>query len=279
MKKTEVPKEELRFKAFSYFRLMARILFSFTLLFFASSLAFGQRIEDSEKFKKRQLHANDAVLINPSYNAQFPLVDMAKRFGFNSNVGLFIGYKFGKNWFAGLEGNYLFGSMVKENQILNNISTVDGQQITNEGHINPNKLSEEGFSIKAEAGKIFRVSKKIPESGIYLLTGFGLLQHKILITQPARLVPQLDKTYRKGYDRMSNGPVLSLATGFMFTERKKLLKFNIGCQADIAFTKNRRAWNFDEERKDNTQRYDVFVGIKVGFIIPVYTNKDNVDLY
>lgn len=256
-----------------------RNFFSAILLIFLTHLVSAQNIEDSEKFKRRMAHTDDAVIINPSYNAQFPLLDMKKRFGFNSNIGLFLGYKIGNNWIVGLEGNYLFGSNVKENQILNKISTADGQQITNEGRIQPNKLSEEGFSIKAEGGKIFRITNKLPQSGIYILGGVGFLQHRILITQPERLVPQLNKVYRKGYDRMSNGAVVSLATGFMFVERKTLLKFNIGCQADIAFTKNRRAWNFDEERKDNTQRYDMFIGVKFGIIIPVFTNKDNVDLY
>lgn len=252
---------------------------AFLPFFFALLTASAQYIESTEKFQKRQAHADDAVLINPSYNAQFPFADMKKRFGFNSNIGLFIGYKFGKNWIAGLEGNFLFGSVVKENQILNQISTPDGQQITTEGNINPNKLSEQGFSIKAEGGKIFRITKKLPGSGVYLLGGFGLLQHKILINAPSRLVPQLNSTYKKGYDRMSLGPVVSLATGFMFVERKTLLKFNVGCQVDVAFTKNQRPWNFDENRKDRTQRYDIFVGAKLGIIIPVFTNKDNVDLY
>lgn len=258
---------------------MTRKIIAFVFTFGFVGFVFSQNIEDSKKFQRRQLHVNNAILINPSYNAQFPLGDMKKRFGFNSNIGLFLGYKVGNNWIVGVEGNFLFGNNIKENSILTKISTADGQQITTEGYINPNKLSEQGFSIKAEGGKIFRITKKLPQSGIYLLGGFGFLQHKILITQPTRLVPQLNKTYRKGYDRMSNGPVVSLATGFMFVERKTLLKFNIGCQADIAFTQNRRPWNFDEERKDNTQRLDIFIGAKFGIIIPVFTNKDNVDLY
>lgn len=257
---------------------MTRFSIAILLVFF-THLVSAQNIEDSEKFKKRIAHTNDAVLISASYNAQFPFGDMKKRFGFNSNIGFFLGYKIGNNWIVGVEGNYLFGSNVKENQILNKISTADGQQITNEGRIQPNKLSEEGFSFKAEGGKIFRITKKLPQSGIYILGGVGFLQHRILITQPERLVPQLSKVYRKGYDRMSNGAVVSLATGFMFVERKSLLKFHFGCQADIAFTQNRRAWNFDEERHDDTKRMDIFVGVKFGLVIPVFTNKDNVDLY
>ena len=257
---------------------MNKKIFSFFLLMLGLQQAFGQ-LADSEKFKKRAANANNVVIISPSYNAQFPFGNMKDRFGFNSNVGMMLSYRFGKSWIAGVEGNYLFGNKVKENNILANITTSEGKHITNEGYLVDTKLSEEGFSVKAVGGKVFRVSKRLPGSGIFLLGGLGYLQHKILIQAPTRLVPQLDKTYRKGYDRLSNGPVLSLGTGFMFMERKKLLNFYLGCQADIAFTRNIRAWNFDQGKKDNTQRKDIFVGVKFGFIIPVYTNKDNEDLY
>ncbi|HEY0262027.1 MAG TPA: hypothetical protein VGB95_03315, partial [Chitinophagales bacterium] len=98
----------------------------FSLFFFALVSASAQYIESSEKFLKRQGHVNDALLINISYNAQFPFANMKQRFGFDSNFGLFLGYKFGKNWIAGIEGNFLYGSTVKENTMLSQISTSDG---------------------------------------------------------------------------------------------------------------------------------------------------------
>jgi hypothetical protein len=109
--------------------------------------------------------------------------------------------------------------------------------------------------------------------------GIGFIQHKILIQAPTRLFPQLDKTYRKGYDRMSNGALFSLSTGFKFLERKKLLSFNIGAIAELGLTQNRRAWDFDLDKKDTKKRTDLFVGVKLGWIIPILTNKDNVDLF
>lgn len=135
---------------------------------------------------------------------------------------MMLSYRFGKGWMAGVEGSYLFGNKVKENTILSGIST--SEHITNEGYLVDTKLSEEGFSVKAVGGKVFRVSKRLPGSGIFLLGGLGYLQHKILIQAPTRLVPQLDKTYRKGYDRLSNGPVLSLGTGFMLNRTKKTVE-------------------------------------------------------
>ncbi len=252
---------------------------AFTLLLTITFIGTNAQLAESEKFKRREKSTNNAILINPSYNAQFPFGNMKQRFGFNSNVGMLIGLRTTYNWLVGIEGNYLFGRQVKETNMLSSILTEDLQLISNEGKLITPKISEEGFSIKIVGEKLFNVIPKLKGSGLYLQAGVGFIQHHILIQAPTRLVPQLDKTYRKGYDRMSYGALLSLGTGFKFLERKKLLSFNIGCQADFGFTQNRRAWNFDEGRKDNTKRLDIFVGVKVGWIIPIMINKDNVDLY
>jgi hypothetical protein len=237
------------------------------------------QLAESDKFKKREKATNNAILINPSYAAQFPFEDLKKRFGFNSNVGMLIGLRTTYNFFIGVEGNYLFGNQVKENSILKDIITEDFQVITIEGKLITPRIRQEGFSVKAVGEKVFRIFPKLKGSGLYLQAGVGFIQHKILIQAPTRLVPQLDKTYRKGYDRMSNGALLSIGSGFKFLERKKLLRFNVGCHADFGFTPNRRAWNFDEGKSDNRKRLDIFVGVKFGWIIPILINKDNVDLY
>jgi hypothetical protein len=241
--------------------------------------SLNAQLSESDKFKKREKATNNAILINPSYAAQFPFADLKNRFGFNSNVGMLLGLRTTYNFFVGIEGNYIFGNQVKENTILNDIVTEDFQLITIEGKLITPRIRQEGFSIKAVGEKVFNVIPKLKGSGIYLQAGVGFIQHKILVQAPTRLVPQLDKTYRKGYDRMSNGALVSVGTGFKFLERKKLLSFNIGCHADIGFTQNRRAWNFDEGKSNNTNRLDIFVGAKFGWIIPILINKDNVDIY
>jgi hypothetical protein len=254
-----------------------RIFFFICCIFIFSSNTIAQ-LSESEAFKKRAKRLDNAVLINPSYSANFSLLDLKQRFGFYSNVGMLLGLRLQSNWMVGVEGNFLFGNTVKETNILNKILPPDLNMVSIEGEIQTPRISMEGFGVKFVGEKLFKVSKKLSGSGIFIQAGVGFIQHKILIRAPTRLFPQLDKTYRKGYDRMSNGFVTSLSTGFKFLERKKFLSFNIGATAELGFTQNRRAWNFDEERKDSKQRLDMFVGVKLGWIIPVFLYKDNVDI-
>lgn len=253
-------------------------LFLLVGVVFSITLCNGQ-ISESDMFKKREKQVNNAVLINPSYTANFSFLDLKNRFGFSSNLSMLLGFRMNHNWMVGIEGSYLFGNSVKETDILNGIITNDLNLISTEGTQQRPKLTLEGFAVKLVGEKVFKVSSKLPGSGIFLQGGIGFIQHKILIQAPTRLFPQLDKTYRKGYDRMSNGALFSLSTGFKFLERKKFLSFNIGAIAELGLTQNRRAWDFDLEKKDTKKRTDLFVGVKLGWIIPVLMNKDNVDLF
>ena len=50
----------------------------------------------------------------------------------------------------------------------------------------------------------------------------------------------------------------------------KLLNFYAGFEFVQGFTKSQRDWIFDEMRKDNSNHLDLFYGIKVGWILPIY---------
>jgi hypothetical protein len=57
---------------------------------------------------------------------QVPLNDLRDRFGNNGIAGASVGYKFKKRWMLQAQWSYLFGNTVKENTILQAISTADG---------------------------------------------------------------------------------------------------------------------------------------------------------
>ena len=237
------------------------------------------QLENIQNIKKRSKTVNNAVLINAYYTALFPLGELSNRFGFGNNIGLNVSYKIKKNWQIGVEGAYYFGTDVKETSILNSIVASTGQLITTDGVLDNATLALSGFDFKLRVAKVFTVSKKHPNSGVMLSVAGGFLQHKIWINVSETKFPQLDKTYRTGYDRLTNGPEISTFLGYLYLERKKFLSFYGGVEFGAAFTKNQRAWNFDEMRRDDHQRYDMFVGIKVGWVIPIFTNKDNEEYY
>ena len=252
------------------------LLMSVCVLTFAfHSFAQTDSIENPQIIKKRALTANNAVLISPYYSALFPMGELKQRFGFCNNVGINISLKAKHNWLIGIEGAYLFGSKVKENPIIPILTYSTGQVIGIDGTLGDARLQLSGFQIALRVGKIIPFSKKHPNSGIVVSIAPGFIQHKILININTNNYPQLDADYKKGYDRMTNGPSVAGGLGYLFLERKRFLSFYGGLDYAIGFTQERRNWNFDQMSADHHQRLDMLIGIKLIWNIPVFTNKDN----
>ncbi len=251
------------------------ISFLLFILCFLKENTIAQNVEASaqgkaEKKKKKQFDPSNAVLFVPSYTAQFPFGNMADRFGFNSLFGMQIAYKMKKNWIIGVEGGFLFGTKVREYYILDNISTSTGQLVSQNNDLITMQPQEQGFNLKFNVGKVIPFSEKYPDAGLLLMTGIGFLEHKIALNVKANSLPQLDKIYRKGYDRMSNGPVISQFVGGIFLERKRFVSFYGGVQFDVGFTQGRRNFDFYSAAPLKDKRIDMFLGIKVGWVIPVF---------
>lgn len=230
----------------------------------------AQSAKQVKEKKKKNFEPGTALMIAPVYTAQFPFADMQKRFGFNNLIGMHLAYKAKKNWMIGLEGNFLFGNKVKEDYILDNISTTTGQFIGTDNSLIKIRGQERGGALKLIIGKTIPFSEKYPDAGLLLQTGMGFLQHKIAIDVRENILPQLNKTYRKGYDRMANGFVMSQLIGGIFMERKKFYSFYGGLQVDVAFTQGRRNYDFYSQAPLKDKRIDVFVGIKLGWVIPIF---------
>ena len=258
------------------------LIFLSTVLFFSSlQLLHAQEIEKDEKPKKskRLYDSNNAILISPTYTAQFPFGNMADRFGFNSRFGIHLAYKMSKNWIIGVEGGFLFGTTIREGYILDNISNPAGQHLSQNNDLIRVKPQQQGFDIKFTIGKIIPFSEKYPDAGLLVMTSFGFLQHMIAVNVRAASLPQLNKTYRKGYDRMANGPAISQFIGGIFLHRKTFASAYIGFQFDVAFTQGRRNYDFYNMAPLKDKRVDIFLGVKIGWIIPVFTTTSEKEYF
>lgn len=230
----------------------------------------------TEKIKKKSAKSeNNAVLITPYYTALFPVGELSNRFGFCNNVGMNISYKVKHNFIIGVEGSFIFGTRVKENPLSTISTATTGQLINQNNTLGDIPLQMSGFDIEFRVGKMFAFSRRHPNSGIILSLAPGFLQHKIWIHANTTTYPQLDNIYKQGYDRMTNGAMVGASLGYMYLEKKKFLSFYAGLDFKAGFTQERRNWNFDLMSADTHQRLDMLIGIKLAWVIPIFTNKDS----
>jgi len=238
-----------------------------------------EKPKTTDEGKKLKFEPSTAILFAPIYTAQFPFGSMGDRFGFNNLFGMQIAYKLKKNWLIAVEGNFLFGTKLKDNYVLDNISTSTGQFVSQNNDLIRVRSQEQGCNIKFEVGKIIPFSSKYPDAGLLIMTGGGYLQHKIALNVKESSLPQLNKTYRKGYDRLCSGPVISQFIGGVFLARRKFVSAYVGLQFDVGFTENRRNFDFYSMQKLSEKRIDMFSGVRVGWIIPVFLQASEKEYY
>ena len=114
---------------------------------------------------------------------------------------------------------------------------------------------------------------------VLIKAGIGILQHKILIDVDERRVPQLSPEYQTGYDRMARGVALSQFVGLIKLQREQFVNLYFGIELMEGFTKNQRGWDFHTNSKDDKLRFDMLIGLKLGWIIPVFTGQTNDTYY
>jgi hypothetical protein len=225
------------------------------------------------------------VLFIPSfsldYSFQIPGGDLAERFGNNSTIGSTFQLKLKSNFTLGFRSSFIFGSNVKQTGMFRYIKPEEGQFINSYGNLALVILSERGFHFSLEAGKIFPISKKNPDSGILLRGSAGLLQHKIKIENDGNNVPYIIGEYSKGYDRLTNGLCVSEFVGYIHYGESMIANFYAGVEFYQAWTQCRRDYNFDDLGPDLTKRNDFLYSVRLGWIIPLYKriNPDKYFLY
>ena len=230
----------------------------------------GQRITDS---------VFSAGLFSVNYAFQFPGGDLADRFGPNSEIGGSYKLKTRNNWLIGFQGGYIFGEKVKEDNIFRNISTSEGYIIDQGGTFGEVYLYERGYHFMGTLGKLVPLGKPNPNSGLLVELKAGYLSHKIRIENPNKGVTQLAGDYSKGYDRLTGGFCASQFLGYAFFSNNKLLNFFGGFECTEAWTQSLREYDFDNRSKDTRKRLDLFLGFKVGWIIPFYRKTGTVFYY
>lgn len=242
-----------------------RTLFSLAILVIAVNALSAQ---------KRNMRDSivSSGFVSATYGYYVPGGDLADRFGNNSTIGAYGGYKSNTNHFFALQWNYLFGEKVKEIGILDSIATTEGYIIDIEGKLADIRIFERGFTLHAQYGYVFPIKgfSPNPNSGLLVTIGVGMMQHKIRILDNGARSPQLRGDYLKGYDRMTSGISFSQFVGYWYMSSSRYVNFYAGLEAFQGITKSRRSWDYDLMRADTRTRTDLLWGVRVGWVIPLY---------
>ncbi|MFK8044388.1 MAG: hypothetical protein AB8B72_02755 [Crocinitomicaceae bacterium] len=238
------------------------VLFSLIFLPFFSA---GQRDLKSESIF--------TPIYGLTYKASLPGGDFADRWGFSNAIGAEINFKLKNNLTFGLESQFLFGNTFKEFEIFDNLLNEAGNITSMAGIQSEVLLLLRGGNFTGQLGYVFTNVGKGPNAGLWLNAGLGYQFHKIRIEHSFDEIPQFKDPYKKGYDKLSMGLVSKQFIGYLQQGSKQYFNFYAGFEFAQGFNRNVRTYNFDTEGPEPELRLDLFYGIKVGWMIPIYKRQ------
>ncbi len=223
-----------------------------------------------------QRSVRDSIISTPifalHYGGNATAGDLSDRYGYLNHIGILAGYKTNKNWFWGVDANFIFGNRIKLSDPFADIRDSKGYLTDANGDIASVILNARGFNANIAIGKVFPVLSPNSNSGIFVHGGAGFLAHKLRIETNNQVVPPIEGDYKKGYDRLTQGFNLHQFIGYSYMANRGLINFYGGFCAQEGFTKNQRTINFDEPEipVSTKTRLDIQYGFKVGWMIPIY---------
>ncbi len=247
--------------------MLKKLLFSIIIILLVHSLS-------------AQINARDSIVAafvpHVSYSYQFTAGDIAKRYGDNSTIGIGLSYKTSKNFLFSVDANFIFGSDIKNaDSVLWMVETDDGYIIDGNGTYALYALYERGYNINMSFGKILPIFDPNPNSGLMITAGLGYTLHRMKIDNQHQTAPQISGDYARGYDMLTGGLSLNQFIGWFYMGTSKIANFYGGFEFQQAFTHGLRDWNFSTMQKDNNKYVDLFFGIKVGWMLPIYQRAPN----
>lgn len=228
----------------------------------------------AQELKSIQKEPIPLVSVQVGYAHQWPGGDLALRFRDNSNLGLGIWRKGEKQWLLGVEAGFLFGNKVIEPGMLRNLINSAGQVVDQDGIMADVFLLQRGWALFGVAGRLITVIGPNPNSGLVLKVGGGYMRHKVRVQTQKNVVPQLEGEYLEGYDRLTAGPAVLGYAGYQHYGKRRFLNYHIGLEVMAGFTQPLRAFNFDTERYNSGDRFDLLTGIRAGLSLPIYRKPD-----
>lgn len=210
-------------------------------------------------------------ILEVAYNGFFPSGDFADRFGYTSQLGVNLGYKFRNGIYASTGAHALFSDVVREPGFLDNIEVLDRVLIADNGTLSGVRMIGSGIVVPLSVGKLFsRKTGNNRNSGFYVEAGGQYIQHRITISSREEEASSISGDYKKGYDRLTSGFGVREAFGYRHLANDGYVNFSIGFEFSQNITRSRRSINFDTGETSFSNRLDILSGFHFGWIFPLY---------
>jgi hypothetical protein len=227
---------------------------------------------------KAQVTARDTNAVIPmlrfSYAYQIPGGDLDERFNDHSSITFDFTTKFGNRLLLGVGGDFQFGGGVNEVNLLDSISTSEGQIIDGTGRFADIRIFQRGFRVYGNIGYLLGGPGPNPNSGFYAMGRVGFWQHQIRIENPGDLAPQLNATYAQYYDRLTNGLFFSESLGYQYLANNGYFNAFAAFEFTQGLTSGRREWQMDLRAPYDESRLDMTLGFRIGFALALYPKSN-----
>lgn len=226
-----------------------------------------------------QRNVKDSIIGSPligvHYGGNWTSGDLAERYGYFNHVGVSAGYKTNKNWYYGLDANFMFGNQTKITGIFDHLVDDKGNITDINGDIANVLIYPRGVNVNASFGRLFPVLSPNSNSGILVHVGAGYLLHRLRIETNEQVVPQIELDYKKGYDRLTMGVNFHQFVGYSFLANSGAYNFYGGFYIQEGLTKNQRTIFFDQPDVpvSTATRLDIQYGFRLGWYIPFYKRQ------
>lgn len=249
------------------------------IIVFILCLIFIFRLSGQEDSITLSVKTNPGFINIFSYGVDVPAGSIVEEYGLNLRFGMSTSFYFqNSNISIGISGDYLLGQKVKNDPIAK-LKTSDGYVISSGGLFPSLKISQRGLLFGAYVSKIIPFKPDKPRTGIRFDLGCYYLGYWINYNDEQGIIPQLEGEYKKGYDRMTGGFGIKEFIGYQYLDQKSKISFIAGFEFIQAWTKNLRYHIYDTATTDATRNFDMLFGVKAGWILPIYIEKNSDEIY
>ena len=214
-----------------------------------------------------------------SYQFFVPGGDLSDLYGVGNSIGAAFNVKMENNFEIGVNGNFIFGDQVNQENLLHEMRTSQDQILDDNAKFSEVFFYQRGWSVGVTASKIFPKFSPNPNSGIKVGIGAGYNQHWIRIEHQENAIPQLSDEYKSYYDRKAGGIYLEQFIGYQIFSNKGLSNFSGGFAFRQGFNQNMRDYNIDDMSYVSENRVDLYFGIQVAWNILFYKRMANAYYY